>query len=235
MIHWGHQSEKKPHHNTAYLRRCIKGLWPALQDVVGPRCLLNGRCYVYSLAESVRAMRAVATVRATPSHSTPDARTPVKNTCEDFREISPPNFMVGASQKIWGRPQQGRGMCTQAPSPSQLLLKAQMRTPKGKAVRTSSFWTEQSQTHRSTMTWRETLKGYVVVAFRAVYKLQGRRCVPSALSPIPAIVQQLLMDSLDSITLSSQVLRDLGGDSRLDEFRSQYEKVLQAVRRSHGP
>ena len=31
-----------------------------------------------------------------------------------------------------------------------------------------------------------------------------------------------------------QVLKDLGGDSRLDEFRSQYEKVLQAVRRSHG-
>ena len=31
-----------------------------------------------------------------------------------------------------------------------------------------------------------------------------------------------------------QVLGDLGGDSRLDEFRSQYEKVLQAVRRSHG-
>ena len=84
------------------------------------------------------------------------------------------------------------------------------------------------------MTWRETSKGYVEVAFRAVYKFQGRRCVPSALSPIPAFVQQLLMDSLDLITLSSQVLRDLGGDSRLDEFRSQYEKVLQAVRRSHG-
>lgn len=84
------------------------------------------------------------------------------------------------------------------------------------------------------MRWRESLKEYVVEAFRAVYKLQGRRCVPSALSPIPAIVQQLLMDFLDSITLSLQVLRDLGGDSRLDEFRSQYEKVLQAVRRSHG-
>ena len=31
-----------------------------------------------------------------------------------------------------------------------------------------------------------------------------------------------------------QILRGLDSDSRLDEFRSHYEKVLVAVRRSHG-
>lgn len=35
-------------------------------------------------------------------------------------------------------------------------------------------------------------------------------------------------------SLNGQVLRELAPDDRLDEFRLQYEKVLLAVRRSHG-
>jgi len=34
--------------------------------------------------------------------------------------------------------------------------------------------------------------------------------------------------------VGQQVLKELEPEQSLDKFRSQYEKVLQAVRRSHG-